>query len=390
MHLTHLECTECGSQASATELATVCSACRMPLVARYDLDAASRSLTLDSWLASPGKLWDLAAVMPLAKPDTAVSLGEGGTPLLKTQRLAAELGLSRLWVKEESQNPTGSFKARGMSAAVSAAVERGAQALAVPSAGNAGGALAAYGARAGLPVHLAMPEDVPAANRIEALACGAKVTLLPGTISDCGHWIAEQASLNGWFNLSTLKEPYRVEGKKSMGYELLRDLGGHLPDVILYPAGGGTGLVGMWKAFDEMESMGWLPSGGPRPRMVAVQAAGCAPVVEALHAGRDDIEVPDQPATCASGLRVPAPIGGRWMLRVLRASQGTAIAINDADLVAGSRRIGATEGIFAAPEGGALVAALEQLIASSWIQPEEEVVLFDTGTGLKYLECFED
>ncbi len=388
MHLTHLQCTECGAEADAHQLATVCPACKMPLVACYDFEAAAQDLPLEGWLASQGKLMDLAPVLPFDRSN-AVSLGEGGTPLLHVPRLGQELGLSQLWVKEEAQNPTGSFKARGMAAAVSAAVERGAKALAVPSAGNAGGALAAYGARAGLPVHLAMPEDVPLANRIEAEACGAHVTLLPGTISDCGHWIAERAAKNGWFSLSTLKEPYRVEGKKSMGYELLRDLCGDLPDVILYPAGGGTGLVGMWKAFDEMEALGWRAPGAPRPRMVAVQAAGCAPVVEAFHSGADDIQVPESPATCASGLRVPGPIGGRWMLRVLRASHGTALAITDEALVEGSRRIGRTEGIFAAPEGGALVAALEDLVGSGWVKADERVVLFDTGTGLKYLECFE-
>lgn len=389
MFLTHLECTECGAEANARALATVCTACGMPLVARYDLEAAARRFPLERWLACPGSFQDLLPVLPFLHPRRAVSLGEGGTPLLPVPRLASELGLSQLWVKDESLNPTGSFKARGMAAAVNAAAERGAQALAVPSAGNAGGALAAYGARVGLPVHLAMPEDVPMANRIEAEACGANVTLLPGTISDCGHWIAERAAENGWFSLSTLKEPYRVEGKKSMGYELLRDLDGSLPDVILYPAGGGTGLVGMWKAFDEMEALGWRSIGAPRPRMVAVQAAGCAPVVDAFAAGEDHLQVPTDPATCASGLRVPEPIGGRWMLRVLYASHGSAIAITDEQLVAGSRRLGKAEGIFAAPEGGALVAALDQLLAAGWVKHDERVVLFNTGTGLKYLECFE-
>jgi threonine synthase len=264
----------------------------------------------------------------------------------------------------------------------------GAEALAAPSAGNAGGALAAYGARAGLPVHLAMPADTPLANRIEAEVCGAEVELIDGNIVDCGKWIGERAKQRGWTDLSTLKEPYRVEGKKTMGYELAEQLGWRLPDVILYPTGGGTGLVGMAKAFDELRALGWIDADAPNPRMVAVQAAGCAPIVDAFHSGAERGVTPKHPHTVASGLRVPRAIGDRWMLRVLRESGGTAVAIRDERLLESTRALARGEGLFAAPEAGALVAALEELRDTGFVQPGDEVVLFATGTGLKYLECF--
>jgi threonine synthase len=388
MHLTHLECTECGTRADARTLVTVCEACSRPLAARYDLEQAGRALSRDAFAARSQGLWDLREVLPLPEDGEVVSLGEGGTQLLSLPRLGAELGLSGLLLKDEATNPTGSFKARGMSVAVSMAKALGARALAAPSAGNAGGALAAYGARAGLPVHLAMPRDVPSANRIEAEICGAHVELLDGNIGHCGKWISQRAAAEGWFDISTLKEPYRVEGKKTMGYELALQCNWTLPDVILYPTGGGTGLVGMWKAFEEMTAMGWLPTGAPRPRMVVVQATGCAPMVDAFQSGASEATPPRAPHTIAAGLRVPGPIGDRWMLRVLAESQGTAIAISDEALLAGTKRLGATEGIFPAPEAGALVAAAEELKSSGWIQPEERVVLFNTGTGLKYSECF--
>ena len=388
MYLTHLESTEGQTLVDPGTLATVCPESGRPLVARYDLAAAGRALSRETYAARPAGLWSLRELLPLREPQDAVSLGEGGTPTLPLPRLGAALGVPHLWVKDEGTNPTGSFKARGMSVAVSMARALGARALAAPSAGNAGGALAAYGARAGLPVQLAMPHDVPAANRLEAEVYGAQVELVDGTISDCGRWLAERGEEHGWFDLSTLKEPYRVEGKKTMGYELALDFGWELPDVVLYPTGGGTGLVGMWKAFDEMRELGWLPREHPLPRMVAVQAAGCAPIVEAFQAGREEATPPADPHTCAAGLRVPAPIGDRWMLRVLRDSEGTAVAIPDEELLAATRRVAREEGIFFAPEAGALVAALERLRESGFVGEQDRVLLFNTGTGLKYPEVF--
>jgi threonine synthase len=391
MFLTHLESSEDPSvRLPAGQVATLCPESGRPLLARYDLEAAAAALTREQYAERPRRLWSLAEVLPLADPTQAVDLGEGGTPLLRLPRLGASLGMTDLWVKDEAQNPTGSFKARGMAVAVSMAKALGARALAVPSAGNAGGALAAYGARAGLPVQLAMPADVPAANLLEARVHGARVELIDGTITDCGKWIASRAEAEGWFDLSTLKEPYRVEGKKTMGYELALDLDWTLPDVILYPTGGGTGLVGMWKAFEEMRILGWLPEDIRLPRMVVVQAAGCAPVVEAFEAGADQATPPAQPSTIASGLRVPTPIGDRWMLRVLRESRGSAVAVTDPDLIAATRRTARAEGMLFAPEAGALVAALEVLLARGDVRADERVVLFNTGTGLKYPECFSE
>jgi len=394
MFLTHLECTACRDQAPAVGLQTVCSKCGSPWAVRYDLQAAADTLCRAPGSQSlrrsderPHGLWRWHEVLPAADPEQAVTLGEGATPLLRLPRLGGELGVA-LWMKDESRNPTGSFKDRGMSVAVTMALELGARALATPSAGNAGGALAAYGARAGLPVHLAMPRDVPAANRIEAGLYGAQVTLIDGTIADCGKWIKARCEKNGWFDLSTLKEPYRVEGKKTMGYELVEQLGWRTPATILYPTGGGTGLVGMWKAFGEMQELGLLDPEAPLPRMVAVQASGCAPVVDAFRRGADRALAPEAPHTVAAGLRVPGPIGDRWMLRVLRESMGTAIAVTDDELIAGCSRAAKNEGVFCAPEGGALVAALEKGLASGEIPVDGDIVLFNTGTGLKYLECF--
>lgn len=388
MHVTHLECTECAARLDAAQLAQLCPECAAPLAVRYDLTAAAAAVERDALWGRQATMWRFAEVLPLADPAQAVTLGEGGTPLLPLARLGAELGLDSLWLKDEGQNPTASFKARGMSAAVSMAKALGATALAAPSAGNAGGAMAAYGARAGLPVHIAMPSDVPAINRIEAELCGAEVTLVDGSIADCGHWIAERAEERGWFPLSTLKEPYRVEGKKTMGYELSMDFCWDLPDVILYPTGGGTGLVGMAKAFDELRELGWIPAETRTPRFVAVQAEGCAPVVNAFHAGAKHCTPVEGPYTCASGLRVPSAVGDRWMLRVLRASEGSAVAVSDAALVDGTERLARTEGIFAAPEAGALVPALERLVAEGFVRRDERVVLFDTGAGVKYGDVF--
>ncbi|MFL6541758.1 MAG: threonine synthase, partial [Chthoniobacterales bacterium] len=301
-------------------------------------------------------------------------------------RFGEHLGLTNLWIKDESLNPTQSFKARGMSVAVSMAKHLGATKLAVPSAGNAGGALAAYAARAGLEAHIFMPRDTPRANIVECRETGAHLTLIDGLITDCGAEIARRKTDEGWFDVSTLKEPYRLEGKKTLGYELAEQFGWTLPDVIVYPTGGGTGLVGMWKAFDEMEALGWI--GTKRPRMISVQAAGCAPIVRAFHDGTPTAEEFPNAHTCASGLRVPKAVGDFLMLRILRGSGGTAIAVNDDDMLRVAREVGAAEGLFVAPESAACFAALPELIQTKQISRQESIVIFNTGSGIKYVECY--
>lgn len=319
--------------------------------------------------------------------DPPVTLGEGMTALIPANRLGASMGLERLYVKDEGLNPTGSFKARGMTVAVTRAKQLGAKALAAPTAGNAGGALAAYAAAAGLPAVIVMPADTPAANVMECEAFGAEVVKLNGLISDCGKYVAERKEREGWYDVSTLKEPYRVEGKKTMGYELWEQLGGKLPDVIFYPTGGGVGLIGMCKAFDEMQEMGWI--GAERPRMVAVQAAGCAPIVKAWEAHRDASEFFQNATTLASGLRVPGPLGDFLILRMLRQTHGTALTVTDDQMLKDGKELASLEGIFAAPEGAATVSAVRKLAASGWIKPRETVVLFNTGTGYKYTEAWQ-
>jgi threonine synthase len=345
-------------------------------------------LTKESVAAREASLWRYREVLPVERDENIVTLGEGWTPLLGAPRLAAALGLGELYIKDESQNPTQSFKARGMTTAVSMALELGARKLAVPSAGNAAGALAAYAARAGLEAHIFMPQDTPRANIVECREMGARVTLIDGLITDCGAIVAQRKEAEGWFDVSTLKEPYRVEGKKTLGYELAEQLDWTLPDVIIYPTGGGTGLIGMWKAFDEMEAMGWID--GKRPRMVTVQAAGCAPIVRAFEEGkRTADEFPDA-ATVAAGLRVPRAIGDFLILDALRASKGTAVAVTDEELIAATREIGASEGLFVAPEGAACLPALRKLLAADAIKPDERVVLFNTGAGVKYIESYRE
>jgi threonine synthase len=356
------------------------------LLVRYDLGVASRSLTKETLPGRRNDLWRYREVLPVEHDENIVSLGEGLTPLVRASRLGASLGLTALYIKDESQNPTGSFKARGMSAAVSMAKELGARKLAVPSAGNAAGALAAYAARAGLEAHIFMPRDTPRANVVECEQTGAHVTLMDGLITDCGAEVARRKDAEGWFDVSTLKEPYRVEGKKTLGYELAEQMDWQLPEVIVYPTGGGTGLIGMWKAFDEMEALGWID--GRRPRMVTVQAAGCAPIVRAFEEGkRFADEFPDA-ATVASGLRVPRAIGDFLILDALRASKGAAIAVTDEELLAATREIGAAEGIFVAPEGAACLPALKVLMERREIESDDRIVLFNTGAGVKYLESF--
>ena len=384
MYVTHLSCSACAAYHAPNQLHNLCTQCGKPLLVHYDLDQAAATLKKDSLPARPSSLWRYREVLPVIRNDNIVSLGEGWTPLLHAQRLGEQLGLPRLYIKDESCNPTGSFKARGMALAVSMAKELGVTKLAVPSAGNAAGALASYAAQAGLEAHIFMPKDVPLANRLECQQTGAHVTLVDGLITDCGKLVAERKEREGWFDVSTLKEPYRLEGKKTMGYELAEQCGWSLPDVILYPTGGGTGLIGMWKAFDEMEQLGWIDA--RRPRMVGVQAAGCAPIVHAFATGASHgAEIP-RPHTVASGLRVPAAIGDFIMLDILRKSGGTAVSVSDEELLAAVGEIGSAEGIFPAPEGAACLPALRRLLQRGEVKHDESVVLFNTGSGLKYLD----
>lgn len=386
-NVTHLECAACGTRHEAGQLHNLCSACGKPLFVRYDLGRAGRTLNPDSLRARRADMWRYREVMPVAGDDNIVTLGEGWTPLLHAPRLGASVGATQLYIKDESLNPTQSFKARGMSAAVSMAKELGVTKVAAPSAGNAGGALAAYAARAGMEAHIFVPRDTPRANIVECERLGAHVTLVDGLITDCGAEVAKRKDAEGWFDVSTLKEPYRVEGKKTLGYELAEQLDWVLPDVIIYPTGGGTGLVGMWKAFDEMEQLGWIDS--RRPRMVSVQSEGCAPIVRAFEKGERHAELFENAATVASGLRVPKAIGDFLILDAIRSSGGVAIAVSDEELIAGVREIGAHEGVFAAPEGGACLPALRSLLATGVAGADERIVLFNTGAGVKYIEAFQ-
>src|SRR4051812_12279936 len=388
MHLTHLSCTLCAKEYAANVPQNVSPCCSKPLLAHYDLKAAARTLTREALRTREKSLWRYREVLPVKDAQDIVTLGEGFTPLLPAPRLGAKHGLAKLFIKDEAQNPTGSFKARGMTTAVSMAKQFGLKKLAVPSAGNAAGALAAYAARAGMEAHIFMPRDTPRANIIECEQMGAHVTLIDGLITDCGAEVARRKEAEGWFDVSTLKEPYRVEGKKTLGYELAEQLDWELPDVVIYPTGGGTGLIGMWKAFDEMEALGWI--GSKRPRMVTVQPTGCAPIVRAFEEGTRHAEEFQNAATVASGLRVPKAIGDFLILDALRASNGTAVAVSDEELLAAVKEFGAAEGLFVAPEGGACLPALRQLIESGEVKSDERVVLLNTGAGVKYLEAFEE
>lgn len=384
---THLECTRTGTTYDVDGLHNL-SDVGAPLFARYDLEALAASWRRDDVAGRASNMWRYREVMPLRADDVEITLEEGMTPLRAAPRLGQWAGVPGLLIKDESVNPTGSFKARGLSAAVTGAAARGATKLAIPTAGNAGGALAAYAAAAGLECFVFMPRDTPQAFQIEVRSCGAHLELVDGLISDCGRIVGERKEAEGWFDVSTLKEPYRVEGKKTMGYELAEQLGWSLPDVVIYPTGGGTGLIGMWKAFQEMEQLGWMEP-GQRPRMVSVQAEGCAPVVRAYEAGADAAEPWVDAQTVASGLRVPGAVGDFLMLQAIRESGGTAVAVSDDELVARSHDLAAHTGIFPAPEGGATLAALLRLKEQGWIGADERVVLFNTGSGYKYLEALQ-
>jgi threonine synthase len=394
MNVTHLACSLCGLRHSPGDLHNLCSECGKPLLVYYDLKRAAEMLRPGELDSRESSLWRYREVLPVDDANNIVSLGEGWTPLFKVDRLAATLPIKlHLYIKDEGQNPTQSFKARGMTAAISMAKELGVTKVAVPSAGNAAGAMAAYAAKAGMEAYIFMPSDTPRANIVECEQTGAHVTLVDGLITDCGKIVAERKEAEGWFDVSTLKEPYRVEGKKTMGYEIGEQLATAvgsssflLPDVIVYPTGGGTGLIGMWKAFDEMEQLGWIDS--KRPRMVSVQSSTCAPIVRAFENGERFADEFENAATVASGLRVPKAIGDFLILDAIRASGGTAIAVEDAELVAAVGEIGALTGIFAAPEGAACLPALRKLIDRGEIAEGESVLLFNTGSGIKYLEAF--
>jgi threonine synthase len=374
----YFECSKCGDRLTADVARNVCPKDGGPLYVRYDLAAIRRSDSREKVSAGPSSMWRYSAVLPDAAP---VTLGEGMIPMLPSRRY------QNLLIKDEGLNPTGSFKARGMSAALTMARHYGLKKLAAPSAGNAGGALAAYAAAAGIEAYVFMPKDVPLANRLEVEACGAHLTLGDGLISDCGRMVAERKDQEGWFDVSTLKEPFRVEGKKTMGYEVAEQMRWTLPDAILYPTGGGVGLIGMWKAFEEMEQLGWIET-GKRPKMISIQASGCAPIIKALHEEKAASEMWPDAHTLAAGLRVPKAYGDFIILDIIRQSCGTAVAVNDDAIMQGVKELAAVEGIFACPEGGAALAAYQSLLELGFLKDSDKVVLFNTGSGYKYLDTF--
>lgn len=371
-----LECSRCHHHVSAAEPQTVCPTCAGALYVRYDMDALKRAATRPDATA-PQSMWRYASVLPDAAP---VTLGEGWTPMLRSRRHA------NVYLKEEATNPTGTFKARGLSMAVTMARHYGLKKLAVPSAGNAAGALAAYTAAAGIEAHIFMPKDVPFANYLEGVAYGASVTLVDGLISDCAKIVAERKQSEGWFDISTLKEPFRVEGKKTMGYELVEQLGWEYPDAVFYPTGGGVGLIGMWKAFDEMEQLGWIAPGSKRPRMIAIQASGCAPVARAYQQGEAASKMFENAATFAAGLRVPKPYGDYIILDIVRQSGGTVVELPDERILDSLLDWSRNEGLLLSPEGAAATAAYGHLIETGFLKTQDRVVIFNTGAGLKYTD----
>lgn len=384
--LTHLECTYCHAAYSADAPHRTCPDpdCGKALYPRYDLQGAADALRREDLAHRPANMWRYFEVMPVRDAANVVTLGEGFTPLLKAERLGKDIGCTNLYIKDEGINPTGSFKARGLGAAVSKARELGIQRLTMPSAGNAAGAMSAYAAKAGMEAFVFMPKDAPEANRIEVEMSGARLELVDGFITDAGRISAERAAEMDLFDVSTLREPYRVEGKKTMGYEIAEQMGWKLPDAILYPTGGGTGIVGMWKAFAEMEAMGWID--GKRPKMFAVQAEGCAPIVRAFNEGSEFAAPWENPSTLAAGIRVPAAIGDYLILQALRESGGGALTVTESEILSDMRAVASLEGIFVCPEGAAIAAALRRLIADGALSADESILLLNTGSGLKYLD----
>ena len=386
-YLSHLECTYCANTLSADEPHRLCPECGKVLYPRYDLDAAGSAFDREALPSRPANMWRYFELMPVRDEANVVTLGEGCTPIFAAERLGGELGCGYLYIKDEGLNPTASFKARGLSAAVSKAKELGITQLTMPSAGNAAGALAAYAARAGSEAHIFMPQDAPQANQLEVAVAGASLTLVDGLITDAGRLSRQAAQERGLFDVSTLQEPYRVEGKKTMGYEIAEQMGWALPDAIIYPTGGGTGIVGMWKAFDEMEAMGWIDDW--RPKMFCVQSEGCAPIVRAFREGAQFAEPWADAETVAAGIRVPAAIGDYLILGALRESGGGAVTVSDSEIMDSVRQVAALEGMFICPEGGAIVAALADLLADGSLSPDESILLLNTGSGLKYLELLQ-
>jgi len=383
-YLTHLECTNCGATYDFNQLIRTCPACGKVLYPRYDLDAAKASMTPDALLSRPWNLWRYRELMPVQDMAYALTLGEGGTALLNAPALGSTIGFNRLLIKDEGTNPTGSFKARGLGAAVSRAAELGVKSLAIPSAGNAAAAMSAYAARAGIAAYVFMPADAPSVMKAECEAYGARVFLVDGLINDAGKIVSAGAEAGLWFPITTLCEPYRVEGKKTMGIEIAEQLGWRLPDTIVYPTGGGTGIVGMWKGFAELEAMGLI--GSHRPRMVVVQAENCAPIVRAFEEGERHAQLWSGASTVAPGIRVPVAIGDYLILDAVRESNGTAVAVSDAEIVSGVRQLATTEGLFVSPEVGAVVAAAAKLRETGFLGAEEEVLLLATGSGLMHTD----
>ncbi|MFQ5694731.1 MAG: threonine synthase [Terriglobia bacterium] len=381
--LSHLECARCGKPLPADRLQNLCP-CGGPLLARYDLERARPTLRRENLAGRSNGLWRYAEVLPGGEP---VTLGEGGTPMLHLKRLGEALGCAALYLKDEGANPTGSFKARGLALAVTQARALGARKLAIPTAGNAGGALAAYASRAGLEAYVLMPKDAPSANQLECRVYGARLILVDGLIGECGRQVAERAPREGWFEVSTLKEPYRIEGKKTMGYEIFEQLGGRVPDAVVYPTGGGVGLIGIWKALAEMEALGWI--GHERPKMIAVQASGCAPIVRAFEEGKKESEPWANAETLAAGLRVPKALGDFLVLEGVYQSGGAAVAVEDEEMLQAARELGQREGLFVCPEGAATLAALPALFTRGVLKRGDTIVLLNTGSGMKYLDVLE-
>lgn len=381
-YLSHLDCSYCDNKFESNKLWNLCPFCNKPLLARYDLDTIKKSLTREEIISGDPTLWRYRELLPVQDSMFMLSLGEGYTPLIRATRLGSSVGFDNLFIKDESLNPTTSFKARGLAVAVSRAFELGVKEISIPSAGNAAGAMSAYAALARIKSYVFMPKDVPMPFISECRALGAEVTLIDGLITDCGKAAANGVKKYNRFDMSTLKEPYRIEGKKTMGYELAEQMNWNLPDVIIYPTGGGTGLIGMWKAFKEMDQLGWINS--KRPRMVSVQAAGCAPVVKAFEEKTEFVEAWQNAKTIAAGLRVPAAVGDFLILRALQESDGTAVSVSDEEMLSAANIIGKTEGLFVSPETGATLAAFNKLRIQHWINDSDKVVLFNTGSGHKY------